>query len=76
MVRTLLDHGAAVDTRSACENTALHLAARNGHACVVEVLLEMGADACAERAVRREVESGEAVEKVTVVETERNVKGA
>ena len=36
----------------------------------------MGADACAERAVRREVESGEAVEKVTVVETERNVKGA
>jgi ankyrin repeat protein len=42
-VRLLLDRGAEVNARSHLNDTALHLAAGQGHAAVVQVLLEAGA---------------------------------
>lgn len=44
VVKYLLDHGAAIDTRGFFGGTGLHWAAINGHRETVELLIERGAD--------------------------------
>jgi ankyrin repeat protein len=44
MVKLLLKQGANISTANTQNETALHLAAWNGHAAVVELLLAAGAD--------------------------------
>ena len=44
-VRNLLDEGVDVDTRDSDNRTILHWAARKGHADIVQLLLERGANA-------------------------------
>src|SRR5678815_6011567 len=44
MVRSLLDQGAAVDSRNRLGDTSLNLAAKNGHTRLGLLLIERGAD--------------------------------
>ncbi|KAK5046294.1 hypothetical protein LTR84_008437 [Exophiala bonariae] len=51
IVRTLLEHGAAIDSCSDSSGTALQIACQEGHTKIVQILIENGADVNASRDV-------------------------